>query len=80
MIESASQQPREESRAFINLTRALDELLTSGAIDKKMHPYGELLSWSTVHGATSLIVAGHLESENFDAVLDGLEIALGIRK
>jgi len=80
LIESASQQPREESRAFINLTRALDELLTSGAIDKKMRPYGELLSWSTVHGATSLIVAGHLETENFDAVLDGLEIALGIRK
>jgi hypothetical protein len=71
---------REESRAFNNLTHCLDDLLSAGLMDKKMRPYGELLSWSVVHGATSLIVGGHLEIENYESILDSLEMALGIRR
>jgi hypothetical protein len=33
-----------------------------------------------VHGATSLIVGGHLETNEYESILDSLEIALGIRK
>ena len=52
----------------------------SGVMDKKMRPYGELMSWSLVHGATSLIVSGHLEPEQFETVLDALELSLGFKK
>ena len=75
-----SDKSRSETRAFVNLSRCLDDLLNAGAISTKIRPYGELLSWSVVHGATSLIVAGHLDAEHYDEVLDGLELALGIRK
>jgi AcrR family transcriptional regulator len=70
----------DESRAFNNLTSCLDELLATGLIDRKIRPYGELIAWSSVHGATSLIVAGHLQPEEFDQMLDGLELAMGIRR
>jgi AcrR family transcriptional regulator len=71
---------KEETRAFGNLSKCLDELLEVGALDPKMRPYGELLAWSIVHGATSLISVGHIDPEFFDEVMDGLEISLGIRK
>ena len=80
LIESTSESNREENRAFINLSKSLDDLLLTGVMDKKMRPYGELMAWSVVHGATSLIVSGHLEPENFETVLDGLELSLGFRK
>ena len=80
LIESVNKKEREDSRAFNNLTKCLDELLAAGLMDKSMRPFGEFLSWSVVHGATSLIVGGHLEIENYESILDGLEMALGIRK
>lgn len=80
LMDPKTQKNRDESRAFNNLTRCLDDLLASGLMDPKMRPYGELLSWSVVHGSTSLIVSGHLESEHYESVLDGLEQSLGIRK
>lgn len=79
LVDSKTQKSRDESRAFNNLSKCLDDLLSSGLMDPKMRPYGELLSWSVVHGATSLIVSGHLESENYELVLDGLELSLGIK-
>ena len=80
LIDSASKKEREDSRAFNNLTKSLDDLLSAGVIDAAMRPYGELLAWSAVHGATSLIVSGHLDSENYESILDAIELALGIRK
>lgn len=77
---SQTEKTRDDTRAFINLTRCLDDLLSAGAITPRIRPYGELLSWSVVHGATSLIVAGHLDADHYDEVLDSLEMALGIRK
>ena len=79
-LSQRSEKEREDSRAFNNLTNCLDELLAAGLMDKAMRPFGEFLSWSVVHGATSLIVGGHLEIENYESILDGLEMALGIRK
>ena len=80
LMGSTIEKEREDSRAFHNLTQCLDDLLAVGLIDKGMRKYGELLSWSVVHGATSLIVGGHLESDHYELILDGLELALGIRK
>ena len=78
-LEKSPQNQREENRAFINLTKCLDELYEFNLISDKMRPYGELLSWSVVHGATSLIIGGHLEVEDFETTLDAVELALGIK-
>jgi AcrR family transcriptional regulator len=80
LMDSSNKKDHSDSRAFQNLTQCLDDLLTAGIIEKKMRPYGELLAWSVVHGATSLIVAGHLEADTYESVLDGLELSLGIKK
>lgn len=71
---------RQESRAWNLLCSCLDDLHAHDAIDPKVRPYGEILSWSTVHGATALIVEGHLPKDSFESVLDGLELSLGIGK
>jgi AcrR family transcriptional regulator len=80
LIESSVNQAREENRAYQTLIKTLDDLLDTGALDKKLRSSAELLSWSVVHGTTSLIVSGHLDTEDFERALDGLELALGIRR
>lgn len=80
LMDASQKKEHSDSRAFQNLTKCLDDLLAAGIMDKKMRPYGELLAWSVVHGATSLIVSGHLEAGAYESVLDGLEHSLGIRK
>ena len=66
--------------AFAMLTHALDDLLDHGVISPKMRKYGELISWSAVQGASTLIVEGHLPPAAFEELLDGLELALGASK
>ena len=80
LIESSVEQTREENRAYQTLIHCLDDLVETGSMDKKVRASAELLSWSVVHGTTSLIVSGHLASEDFERALDSLELALGIRK
>jgi len=80
LIESSMDQAREENRAYQTLIHCLDDLVETGLMDKKVRGSAELLSWSVVHGTTSLIVSGHLDSEDFELALDSLELALGIRK
>lgn len=77
---SDAQIKRQETRAWNLLCECLDDLQRHGAIDLKIRPFGEILAWSTVHGATSLIVEGHLPIDSFETVLDGLELSLGIGK
>lgn len=79
-LEKVDQKNHEDARAFNNLTKCLDELYVFDLISEKMRPYGELLAWSVVHGATSLIIGGHLEPENFETTLDAVELALGIKR
>ena len=69
-----------ESPAYKLLSNTLDELVTSGAMSKSMRPYGEIISWSSVHGATTLIVEGHMPSEAFESLLDGIQMSLGMSK
>lgn len=73
-----AQLKREESRAWQLLCSCLDDLQEIGAINPKIRPFGEILAWSTVHGATSLIVEGHMPKDSFESILDGLELSLGI--
>ncbi|CAB4986880.1 unannotated protein [freshwater metagenome] len=80
LIESSVEQAREENRAYQTLIHCLDDLVETGSMDKKLRASAELLSWSVVHGTTSLIVSGHLDTEDFERALDSLELALGIRK
>jgi AcrR family transcriptional regulator len=69
----------EEKAAFQLLTKILDELVESGAMPKGARKGGELLAWSSVHGATNLIIEGHLPEEAFELVLDGIEKGLSIQ-
>jgi len=71
---------RDESRAWMLLQRSLDDLADCGAINPALRPYGEILAWSAVHGATSLIIEGHLPQEAFESILDAIEIFLGVVK
>ena len=80
LIESSVEQTREENRAYQTLIHCLDDLVEAGSMDKKLRVSAELLSWSVVHGTTSLIVSGHLDTEDFERALDSLELALGIRR
>ena len=80
LIESSVEQAREENRAYQTLSHCLDDLVETGSMDKKLRASAELLSWSVVHGTTSLIVSGHLDTEDFERALDSLELALGIRR
>jgi AcrR family transcriptional regulator len=69
----------EENAAFQLLTKTLDDLVDSGAMPKSSRNGGELLAWSSVHGATNLIIEGHLPEEAIELVLDGIERGLSIR-
>ena len=80
LIESSVEQAREENRAYQTLIHCLDDLVETGSMDKKLRASAELLSWSVVHGTTSLIVSGHLDTEDYERALDSLELALGIRR
>ena len=77
---SVDQSDSVDHTAYKLLTKTLDELVLTGAMSKKMRPYGEVISWSSVHGATTLIVEGHMPSEAFESLLDGIEISLGMSK
>lgn len=75
-----AQIKRQESRAWNLLCSCLNDLDEHKAIDPHIRPYGEILAWSSVHGATALIVEGHLPEDSFESILDGLELSLGIGK
>ena len=76
--DDGSELRRDESKAWRLLQSSLDDLLQTGAMSPTMRPYGEILAWSAVHGASALIVEGHLPAEIFASLLDALNISLGI--
>lgn len=69
---------RDSSRAWRLLQSCLEDLYRTGGLIPTVRPYGELLTWSAVHGATALIIEGHLPKNSFESLLDGLERSLGI--
>lgn len=73
-IEKSGAHETEE--AFLMLSQCLDDLLATGVITPTMRRYGELISWSAVQGASTLIIEGILPEAAYEELLDGLEIAM----
>ena len=69
----------EQGRAFMTLVRVLDDLQAHGVISKAARQNAEMASWPAVHGATTLIIEGHMPEEAFETVLDTIEAGLGIK-
>ena len=66
----------ESEEAFLMLSKCLDDLLATGVITATMRKYGELISWTAVQGASTLIIEGILPEAAFEELLDGLELAM----
>ena len=73
-IEKSGTHEGEE--AFVMLSKCLDDLLATGVITPTMRRYGELISWSAVQGASTLIIEGIIPEAAFEELLDGLELAM----
>lgn len=76
---SDEQTSYKADASYIMLNKALDDLVATGAMPSKFRPYGEILTWSCVQGASNLILEGHLPKNAFEDLLDGLELALGVK-
>jgi AcrR family transcriptional regulator len=74
--KSQKQGSHLENEAFLMLSKCLDDLLVTGVISPAMRKYGELISWSAVQGASTLIIEGLLPEAAFEELLDGLELAM----
>ena len=78
--EGEARELRDNSRSWKMLQSCLDDLFRTSGLNLGLRLNSEMLIWSAVHGATALIIEGHLPRETFESVLDGLERALGIGK
>jgi AcrR family transcriptional regulator len=65
-----------EDETFMILSNCLDELLERGVITRTMRRYGEIICWTAVQGASTLIVEGLLPEAVFEVLLDGVELAM----
>ena len=65
-----------DHEAFMMLSKCLDDLMATGVISPQMRAYGELITWSSVHGASTLIVEGHLPESAFESLVEGLELSM----
>lgn len=65
-----------EDETFMILSNCLDDLLETGVITRTMRRYGEIISWTAVQGASTLIVEGLLPEAVFEVLLDGVELAM----
>ena len=68
----------DHGKAWNLLSNALDELLAAGLITKSVRAGGEVVVWSSVHGASSLIIENRLPENAFPLVMDGIKRSLGI--
>jgi AcrR family transcriptional regulator len=63
------------SDPYALLNRALDELVTNGAMPADRRPYSEIVAWSAVHGLAGLVIDGPLAllpAEESEAALERL--------
>jgi AcrR family transcriptional regulator len=68
-----------DSKAWFLLSQSLDELHESGLITKSARMGGEVIVWSAVHGASSLIIEGLMPKNSFPLVINGVQRSLGIK-
>lgn len=71
---------KDHGRAWNLLTNSLDELLATGLITKSARANGEVLVWSSVHGASSLIIENMLPEDAYPLVMSGVKRSLGIKE
>ena len=69
-----------DSKAWILLRDALNQLVAEGVLDKNLRPGGEIIVWSAVHGASSLAIEGLMSPSDFPMVLKSIQRSLGIEK
>ena len=70
---------KDENKAWLLLTRSLDELQAEGLITRSARLGGEVVVWSAVHGASSLIIEGLIPKDAFPLVIKGIQRSLGMR-
>ena len=68
-----------DSKAWILLSDALDELVAEGVLNKNLRQGGEIIVWSAVHGASSLAIEGLMSPSEFPMVLKSIQRSLGIK-
>jgi AcrR family transcriptional regulator len=68
-----------DSKAWQLLSQSLDELYETGLITKNARIGGEVVVWSAVHGASSLIIEGLMPKNSFSLVISSLQRSLGIK-
>ena len=68
-----------DSKAWILLRDALDELVAEGVLNKNLRQGGEIIVWSAVHGASSLAIEGLMSPSEFPMVLKSIQRSLGIK-
>lgn len=76
--DAEAEEIRDNSRAWKLLQKSLGDLSDAGLLSLALRPYAEILTWSAVHGATALIIEGHLPKDSFEFLLDGLERSIGV--
>lgn len=73
------QMDEHDSKAWSLLQKSLDELLLNGLITKDARVGGEVIVWSSVHGASSLVIEGLLPETSFPLVIESVRRSLGIK-
>ena len=68
-----------DSKAWILLRDALDQLVAEGVLNKNLRQGGEIIVWSAVHGASSLAIEGLMSPSEFPMVLKSIQRSLGIK-
>ena len=68
-----------ESKAWQLLKESLDELVEEGLITKSARLGGEVLVWSAVHGASSLVIEGLMPKDSFPMIIKGVQRSLGMK-
>lgn len=69
----------DESKAWQLLSQSLDDLYQEKLITKGAREGGEVIVWSAVHGATSLIIEGLMPKSTFPFVLESIQRSLGMK-
>jgi len=67
---------RESSLPWKMLVASLDELDHFGEIHPAMRPLAEILTWSGIHGATTLLLDEMLPEEAIEPIITSMEMAL----
>lgn len=68
-----------DNKAWQLLSRSLDELYEEKLITRSARQGGEVVVWSAVHGASSLIIEGLMPKNTFPLVIKSIQRSLGMK-